>query len=253
MSDRELTGYNPIRERIIGDRRYELSSRGTCSCCGEDVLEIWRWCGTSISRYRLPEHFQQNAFEEFTDTLDSQFLQTSDKLLPNFHQELQTKNTPEGIQADFTYEFRLLEYGRQRAIALQKLEYLDDLLSDETPVENDKLAVRLAFELGVATAEHRLMTIYEDYIHDGVAMSEWRHAGLPLAREERLRQGARTRKEILAAAKKLYAGDPALIRNDSETARRILKLNLPALEKGRGQHLSVDAITRHLREGRRQE
>ncbi len=70
------------------------------------------------------------------------------------------------------------------------------------------------FELGFAAAEHRLMMFYEDYIHDGVAMAEWRHSGLPLAREERLRQGARTRKEILAAAKQLCVEDPTLIRND---------------------------------------
>ena len=32
-------------------------------------------------------------------------------------------------------------------------------------------------------------------------------SGLPLARQERLRQGARTRTEIVAAANKLYAAD----------------------------------------------
>jgi len=186
------------------------------------------------------------------ETLDDQFLQTSDKLLDEFHRELTDKNSPDGIQADFSYEFRLLEYGRQRVIALQKLGLFDVLLSDETPTRNSQLAVRLAFELGVAVAEHRLMTIYEDYIHDGVAMSEWRHAGLPLAREERLRQGLRTRREILGAAKKLYAADPSLVRNDSETARRVLRMQLPALQKGGNQQLSLDAITRHLRAARRE-
>jgi hypothetical protein len=56
---------------------------------------------------------------------------------------------------------------------------------------------------------------------------------------------------LLAAAKRLYAEKPSLIRNDSETAREILKLNLPAMQKGRGQQLSVDAITRHLRATRK--
>lgn len=252
MSEKELTGYELLKERKIGDRRYELASRGKCSCCGNDVLEIWRWSGASVSRYRLG-HFDPEAFEDFVETLDDQFLQTSDKVLPEFYRKLQEKNSPEGIEADFSYEFRLLEYGRQRALALQKLDYLKVLLSDKKPRRKDRQAARLGFELGFATAEHRLMSIYEDYIHDGVAMAEWRHAGLPLAREERLRQGARTRTEILAAAKKLYAVDPTLIRNDSETARRILQLRLPALHKGPNQQLSVDAITRHLRAARREE
>ena len=107
---------------------------------------------------------------------------------PEFYRKLQEKNSPEGIEADFSYEFRLLGYGRQRALALQKLDYLKVLLSEKKPMRKDRQAVRLGFELGFAAAEHRLMSFYEDYIHDGVAMAEWRHAGLPLAREERLRQ-----------------------------------------------------------------
>jgi hypothetical protein len=253
MSNKELTGYQPLRARTIGDRNYELASRGVYSCCGNAVFEIWRWSGASISRYRLPEHFDSDDFDDFVETLDEQFLQTSDKILVEFYEKLQEKNSKEGIDADFSYEFRLLEYGRQRALALQKLDYLPVLLSDKTPVENDKIAVRLAFELGFATSEHRLMVIYEDYVHDGVAMSEWRKAGLPLARGERLRQGARTRKEILAAAEKLYAADASLIRNDSETAKRILEMRLPALQKGANQQLSLDAVTRHLRAGRRKQ
>jgi hypothetical protein len=96
-----------------------------------------------------------------------------------------------------------------------------------------------------------MMVSYEDYVHDGIAMSEWRNAGLPKARQERLRQGARTRAEILKAAERLYGEDPMLVRNDSETARRIIKLRVPGLQKCNYQRLGIDAITRHLREVRR--
>ena len=84
-------------------------------------------------------------------------------------------------------------------------------------------------------------------------MSEWRDAGLPKARQERLRQGARTRSEIIRAAERLYANNPLLIRNDLETARQILEMRLPALQKGNGQQLGLDSITRHLRQARRQQ
>jgi hypothetical protein len=185
--------------------------------------------------------------------LDEQFIQSSAELFAEFYRELNKKNYPEGIEVDYSYEFRLLEYARQRSSALDKLGYLDILASEEPVAAEVHLAARLSFELGFAAAEHRVMTAYEDYLHDGIAMSVWRQAGLPKAREERLRQGNRTRAEVLKAAKQLYTTNPELIRNDTETARQILKMKPPALQKGHGQQLSLDAITRHLREGRRKE
>ena len=51
---------------------------------------------------------------------------------------------------------------------------------------------------------------------------------------------------MIEAARRLYEKDSALARNDSETARRILGLKLPALNKGGQQQIGVDAITRHF-------
>jgi hypothetical protein len=199
----------------------------------------------------LPQYFDQDAFDKYVEDLDAQFLQSSADILAEFYQELRTVSSPEGIDADFSYEFKLIEYGRQRASELQKLGYIEVLTSPDPVSRNDEVAIRLAFELGFAVAEHRLIAAYEDYICDGIAMSEWRSAGLPRARQERLRQGARTRQEVLNAAKRLYEKDASLVRNDSETARRILAMRLPGLQKKENVQLSVDAVTRHLREGRR--
>jgi len=250
VSEVDSSGYNPLRERKIVDRRYDLLSRGQCSCCGEHVLEIWRWSGASFARYRMPPHFDQEDFDAYVENLDEQFLQSSAEILEDFHRELQKVNSPEGIDADFSYEFRLIEDGRQRASALEKLGYLEVLTSADHVDDEHKIALRLAFELGFAAAEHRVMASYEEYLHDGIAMAEWRSAGLPRAREERLRQGARTRQEVLRAARRLYENDPSLVRNDSETARRILTMRLPALQKSANQQLSLDAVTRYLRAGR---
>lgn len=215
------------------------------------MLEVWRWSGASFARYRMPQHFDQEKFDDFVEDVDEQFLQSSADILEDFYRELKKVNSPEGIEADFSYEFKLIEYGRQRASALEKLGYLDVLTSAD-PVDNKhEVALRLALELGFAAAEHRLMASYEEYLHDGIAMSEWRSAGLPRARQERLRQGARTRQEVLSAAQRLYERDSSLVRNDSETARRILTMRLPALQKSANQQLSIDAVTRHLRAGRR--
>lgn len=253
MSESDLREYNPLQERKIGDRQYELLSHGQCSCCNVEILEIWRWSGASFARYKLPKSFDVKEFYSYVDLLDEQFIQSSSELFAEFYRELQKKNSPEGIEADSSFEFRLLEYGRQRASALDELGYLDALVADKPVTDEVHLATRLSFELGYAAAEHHVMTVYEDYLHAGVAMSEWRHAGLPKAREERLRQGNRTREAVLAAAKQLYTTNPDLIRNDTEVGRRILKMKLPPLQKGGGQQLSVDAITRHLREARRKD
>ncbi len=225
-------GYEPISERQIADRKYDLLSRGPCSCCGVEIFEIWRWSGASFSRYKTPPNFTAEEFDYFVELIDEQLLQSSSELLEGFHARLQDRNSKEGIDADYSYAFRLMEYGRQKVCALEKMKYLRVLTSNDIPRNKTEEAIRLSFELGYAAAEYRLIDVYEDYVHDGIAMSEWRHAGLPKAREERLRQGMRTRNEVQAAAKRLYAENPLLIRNNSETARKILKLNCLPCRKG---------------------
>jgi hypothetical protein len=251
VSDTDTSKYAPVRELTIDDRRYDLMPR-QCSNCGVEHYEIWRWCGASFARYKMPPHFTVDGFEEFVYRLDDQLLESSYDLVEQFREALEEVNSPQGIEADFSFSFRLLEYGRQRASLLQKLGFLDAVTLKDAPTKPDAIAVRTAFELGVAAAEHRLMVHYEDYVHDGIAMSEWRDSGLPKARQERLRQGAKTRAAILEATKRLYEKNPALVRNDCETARQIVKLRLPALQKGNSQCLSLDAITRHLRDARRE-
>jgi hypothetical protein len=251
VSDTDSRTYEPIRELKIADRQYDLRSRGKCSCCGSELYEIWRWAGLFFARYKMPVDFDCNDFENFVEWIDEQLLEPSHTILEDFYVELQRVNSPEGIEAEYSFSFKLIEYGRQRASALQKMSYFEALTSDKAPTEIDGIAVRTAFELGYAAGQHRMMVNYEDYVHDGMAMAEWRDAGLPKAREERLRQGARTRAEILKAAKRLYEEDPELVRNDSETARRIIKLRLPGLQKSERQQLGIDAITRHLRGARR--
>jgi hypothetical protein len=129
-------------------------------------------------------------------------------------------NSKQGIDADWTCSFRLIEYARQSASQLTRLDCFDVLLSEEPPQETHHVAIRAAFELGHAAAELRVMVTYEEYLFDGMAMSEWREAGLPKARAERIRQGERARAK---AANLLYAKNPELMRNDTETARQILK------------------------------
>ncbi|MBG0794722.1 hypothetical protein IYY11_15310 [Methylocystis sp. H62] len=251
MSDDDAELKLPVIDELkVGDRQYQLLSR-KCASCDEDHYEIWRWCGASFARWHMPHGFKFDEFRRYVELADEQLLMNSDDLLNDFHAELQRVNTPDGIKADWSYSFRLVEYARQRTSLLNRLGFLDVLLTKEPLTDTHLIALRAAFELGHAASERRLLAEYEDALFDGFAMAEWREAGLPKAREERIRQGERTRAEVLNAAAALYAKDPSLVRNDSETARQMLKMNLPGLQKGNGVQVTVDAITRHLRDSRR--
>jgi hypothetical protein len=252
VADAAISEFTPLKSFAIEDRTYELHTRGICSCCGQQMFEVWRWNGAIFSRYILHNNFDTDQFEAYVQDLDREFLECSADLLGGFRHELSKINSENGINDDGSYAFRLAEYGRQRVIALQALKSFDLLLSREKPIDDHGKAVMAAFELGFAAAYHRMMISYEDYVYDGISMEEWRTAGLPKAREERLRQGAKTRACVVTAAKQLYRSEPMLVRNDTETARRILEMRLPALRRGNNQQMSVDAVTRHLRAARRE-
>jgi hypothetical protein len=53
-------------------------------------------------------------------------------------------NSKDGIDADYSFSFKLIEYGRQKCSALQKLGYLDVLTSRDA-VQGDDLKNPLIF------------------------------------------------------------------------------------------------------------
>ena len=152
-----------IRELSIADRRYSLIRR-RCVKCDEWHYEIHRFAGVSFSCYRMAEAFEEELFENFVENIDDMLLQSAADLIQDYHQSLTEKNCEHGIEADGSFAFRLLEYGRHRISKLSKLRMLDILISHEPAKSDQEEAIRLAFELGMATAEHRLLTIYEDYL-----------------------------------------------------------------------------------------
>ena len=58
--------------------------------------------------------FQPDEFLEFVSNIDEELLTPPHILLYDFQQELDRVNSPYGIKADWSYSFRLIEYGRQR-------------------------------------------------------------------------------------------------------------------------------------------
>lgn len=238
-----------LRKKLIADREYTLMER-VCPDCNTKHFEIFRFAGASFSRYLMDETFEVEYFDDFVENVDVMLLESAADLIQDYYRSLVAKNSEYGIEADGSFAFRLLEYGRHRSSRLQKLGMLDAIISRDAPKSSAEEAVRAAFELGMATAEHRLIDTYEEYLWDGMALSEWRETGLPMARAERLRQGKITHTAVVAAARKLFKTNPNLKRNDSETARQVIGLNLPELQKGAGVCVSLDTITKHLRRAR---
>jgi hypothetical protein len=158
-----------LKTKSISDREYTLLQR-CCPNCQEWHYEISRFSGASFSHYFMDESFAPEHFEDFVGNLDEMLLETAADLIEDFYKKLTEKNTNRGIEADGSFAFRLLEYGRHRASRLQKLGMLDAIISRDTPHGPQEEAARTAFELGMATAEYRLLDMYEDYLWDGMAM-----------------------------------------------------------------------------------
>lgn len=192
-----------LKTKSISDRQYELVQR-LCPRCETVHFEIFRFSGASFSRYHLDETFEEDDFDIFVDNIDEMLLQSAADLIEDFLRALIDKNSEHGIEADWTFAFRLLEYGRHRTSALSKMGMLDAIISRAEPRTKAERAVRAAFELGMATAEHRLLDTYEHYLWDGMALSDWRETGLPMARAERLRCGKITHTAVVGAARRLY-------------------------------------------------
>jgi hypothetical protein len=91
--------YRPLKTLTIDDRTYELHSRGVCSCCGQQLFEVWRWAGAIFSRYILQSKFDDDRFEDYVQGLDRELLERSADLLEDFHHELCNINSKDGIQA----------------------------------------------------------------------------------------------------------------------------------------------------------
>lgn len=253
-TDEEAQTPEPLNTHEIGDRSYELYKRA-CPSCGKDHFEIYRWAGGSFSRYRLPhdlDRFESDDFESYCEWVDERLLVSSSEMMSELREQLSEINDRHGINADFSFEFLLAEYSRQRLSKLKKLGFVDHLLKDTKPKSKLEDGIRTAFELGMAAAEHKYIRVYEPHIYAGYDLEEWRTTGQPKATAARVRQGRQTREAVVKAAKALYRDDHLLVRNDQETSRRIRAMNLPGIVKPQGQVLSIDSIAKHLRAARKE-
>ena len=241
-----------IDEIQIMDRTYNLAV-APCKNCGEMHYKVARWAGYSYSLYSLPNDFDPKQFATFVDNVEDTMLINYADIMHSLRHNIDMVNDPEqGIENDGSYLSILMDYARLRASHLQKRGLLTALFSEPAiPKNKTEEDVINAFELGFSAAELRLKDVYEDAIFEGFRLQEGREVGLPAAREARIRRGRKSRKAVIRAAKELYKKTPDLLRNDSETGRRIEAQNLTNLRKSDGTYIGAEAIVKHLRQARK--
>jgi hypothetical protein len=245
LNDHSST-YSFIRTLTIEDRVYELYRFN----CGH--YRILRTTGMHPSIFNCDNGFDEHDFDNFCRDLDEELFLDAPYPVSDFYEDLKGINSKNGIQADGTFTFRLLEFGRVRLVRLQKLGAEHLLKVTARPLDEASATLQAAFELGFAAGQYATEKHSGEYFWAGVEACEWRKEGQPKATAERCRQGHRTRQAILKAAHEIYRDHPTLARNDMATARRaIQKLSLPGLKKDDGRPLSIDAITKHLRDARK--
>lgn len=242
----EVSDFRIVRRIDIADTTYELAA-GTCKC-GEFVYRLIRSCGAALSVYQISEEDCAN-LDEYVATLHESFSIDVVTKLNELRETIDEYNSKGLFQAEQMQAFgvRLIDKARLICNRLSKNGVLLQILQEADDPENDFAS---AFILGCIATENHWLRAHEDAVFEGYAHIEGREAGRPLALAARIRQGKRTRKAVLRAASKLYAGDPSLLRNDSKTASQIVGLKIRELQKRDGTYLGTDAIIKHLRAAR---
>jgi hypothetical protein len=226
---------------------YELR-RGTCSECKGPHYWVSRTFRASLSVYAIScdDAFD---FENFVEDIHASFKMDAKVILGNLMKVVNETNE-QGYFAcsDRDREdIRLLDRARLILSRFSKEGILDRILKSTDNIEDDVCA---AFVLGSIANEQYWLSNHEKAVEEGYRHIEGREAGQPAAVAARQEQGRKRRAAVLNAAKGLYQQCPRLIRNDSETARRIEAQRLPELRKTDGSYLGMDAISKHLKAAR---
>jgi hypothetical protein len=237
-------------ERTIkhGDTTYDLAV-STCAGCGRHpVFRVMRTFGASLSVYEISYEDAQN-LEEYVAELHTTFAADVATRLIKLRETILEYNAKGFFEANGVHpsRVRLVDKARLISSRFSKKGLLEQILKHADDESHDLAS---AFLLGCLATDNHWLSVHEEAVFEGYAHIEGRESGRPLALAARIRQGKLRRRAILEAASKLYQSDPALRRNDSKTADRIVAMKLETLRKRDGTFLGADAIIKHLRVAR---
>jgi hypothetical protein len=238
-----------LRTFEIGDRVYELYAR-VCTECGEDFYSVMRTSGMNVSIFHFG-HRDMDGFEEFCKDVDEDLLFAAPQLVAEFLKDLQKINSKNGIEANFSFVFRLLEFGRIRMLRLKALGVEKALQDTAEKLPKESAKMQAAFELGFAAGQYAANKHSEDFFWEGVRTIEAREAGQERARLALSRKGKKTRAAVAHAAEEIRRSRPEIGHNIAAVAREILKLGKPELCRSDGRPISEETVCKYLREARK--
>ena len=238
-----------LRTLSIDDRTYELWAR-PCQECGEDIYAVMRTSGPIVSIFKF-DHLEMDDFELFCRDIDEDLLLTAPQLASDFYEDLQKVNSSSGIEADFSFAFRLLEFGRTRLSLLQALGAEEALRDTSEKLPKESAAIQAAFELGFAAGQYATEKHTEDFFWAGVRTVEARRAGQEQAKLALTVKGKKTRAAVMRAAEEVRRLRPEIAHNVAAVAREIQKLGKAELCRSDGSPIQEETICKYLREARK--
>jgi hypothetical protein len=212
---------------------------------------IGRTDGARISCFQIPKDKIDN-IELLVDELHESFAIDAAAILGALKDSISDITASDGYPRFLTdglsnYRIRSLDRAR---LLLKRFENEGKLVHLESHADNIDDDLVGAFLLGYLASENWWIVNHEDAVFEGYRQQEAREIGRPLAVDARLRIGRRSRQAVVKAAREIHHKEPKLRRNDSQTAQRIARLNLPPLRKNDGTYLGEEAIIKHLRAAR---
>lgn len=209
-----------------------------------------RSSGMHVSFYHFHD-LSPDDFEEFCKEIDDDLFVSAPQLASEFYQDLKEINSTDGIKADFSFKFRVLEFGRIRMSRIKELGFERALRDTSERLCTESAAIQAAFELGFAAGQYSANKHSEEYFWAGVQTVEAREAGQERARRALVSKGKKTRAAIARAAEEVRHRRPDIAHNVAALAREILKLDWPELIRSDGSRMKEETVCKYLREARK--
>jgi hypothetical protein len=215
------------------------------------MYTVMRSSGMIFAMFNFGHMDVDDDFEVFCKDIDEDLLAKAPQLILEFRADLDKINSEHGIDADLSFPFRLLEFGRVKIVQLKKLGVVDALQDTSENLSKESAALQAAFEFGFAAGQYAVHKHSEEFFWAGVNTLQAREVGQERARRALTLKGKKTRAAVERAAEEVRRRRPDIAHNIAALAREIQKLGNDELCRSDGSPIAEGTICKYLRERRK--